>query len=86
MSDKPIVLYSKEDSEMHDYALQFPEAGIFCAEDGNVESLKNAIITAMDYDLSLIDRSRIRKVFSEETIVGCFIEETQKLISRDGRR
>lgn len=79
MSDKPIVLYSKADSEMHDYALKYPDAGIFWAEADNVDSLKDAIVRAMAFDMSLIDRSRIRKVFSEETIVNNFIRTIEKL-------
>ena len=75
MSDKPIVLYSKEDCEMHDYAVKYPEAGIFWAEEGNKESLMSAIIKAMDFDVSMIDRSRIREEFSEKTIVDRFIDK-----------
>lgn len=84
MSDKPIVLYSKRDSEMHDYAERFPEAGIFWAEADNVESLKKAIIEAMSYDLSLIDRSSIRKVFSEDTIVESFCTFVKNLATHNG--
>lgn len=79
MSDKPMVLYAKRDSEMHDYAEQYPEAGIFWAETGNVDSLKNAIRKAMDYDATTIDRSRIRKCFSDETIVNSFISAVMTL-------
>lgn len=81
MSDKPIVLYSKQDCEMCDYAKQYPEAGIFWAEAGNMNSLKNAIIEAMNCDVLSIDRSRIRKVFSEETVVEDFCKSVQKLMS-----
>lgn len=73
MSNKPIVLYAKKDSEMHDYAERFPEAGIFWAEADNISSLKKAIMESMDYDSSSIDRTNIRKCFSEETIVNNFI-------------
>lgn len=83
MSNKPIVLYSKSDCEMHDYAVQFPEAGIFFAEEGNVPSLKKAICQAMDCDTSLIDRTRIRKCFSEEKIIKDFFIALDKLIGED---
>lgn len=84
MSDKPIVLYSKEDSEMHDYAKNYPESGIIWAAEGDEESLKKAVIEAMDYDLSLIDRKRIREAFSEATIVDSFTKSLENLISKDG--
>ena len=83
MSDKPIILYAKADSEMHDYALQYPEAGIYWAEAGNVKSLKDAIIKAMDVDVSLIDRSGIRKAFSDKVIVRNFEESLRKIIAKD---
>lgn len=79
MSNKPIVLYAKIDSEMHDYAEQYPESGIFFAESGNQISLKNAIIDAMTYDISLVERERIRKCFSENTIVNNFIKSVEYL-------
>ncbi len=84
MSDKPIVLYSKEDCEMHDYAVHYPEAGIFWAEEGNEESLMNAIIKAMDFDVSMIDRSRIREEFSEKKVVDRFIDSVCQLIPSNG--
>jgi glycosyltransferase involved in cell wall biosynthesis len=83
MSDKPIILYAKADSEMHDYALQYPEAGVYWAEAGNVDSLKEAIIKAMNVDVSLINRTGIRKAFSEDTIVGSFEESIRKIIAKD---
>lgn len=80
MSNKPIVLYAKLDSEMHNYAEQYPEAGIFYAESGNLISLKNAIIDAMTYDISLVNRDRIQDCFSEKTIVDNFIKSVECLI------
>ena len=74
MGDRPIVLYSKKDCAMYDYALRYPESGIFWAEEGNEESLKKAIIEAMNSDSKTIDRSRLRTVFSEKTIVDNFIK------------
>lgn len=79
MSNKPMVLYAKKDSEMHDYAEKYPEAGIFWAEAGNADSLKNAIRKAMDYDATTIDRSRIRKCFSDERIVKNFVAAVRAL-------
>lgn len=81
MEDKPLVLYSKKDSEMHDYADQYPEAGIFWAEIGNIESLKRAIKAAMECDNTTIDRTQIRKCFSEENIVNTFNNAIKKLIN-----
>lgn len=80
MSNKPIVLYAKKDSEMHDYAVQYPESGIFFAESGNHISLKKAIIDAMKYDIALVNRDRIRECFSEKTIVNNFIESVECVI------
>lgn len=72
MDCQPIVVYAQINSMLHDYAVEYPEAGIFWAEIGNTESLKNAIKAAMEMDYTKIDRSRIRQCFSEETIVRNF--------------
>jgi glycosyltransferase involved in cell wall biosynthesis len=79
MSDKPMVLYSKKDCEMHDYAVRYPEAGIFWAEADNVESLKEAIKEAMECDSTKINRNNIRKCFNENTIVRHFEESVQNI-------
>lgn len=79
MGDIPFVLYTKKNSEMYDYAIQYPESGIFWAEAGNIDSLKNAIKSAMECDSSLIDRSRIRKCFTEETVVDSFIKSIDRI-------
>jgi len=79
MTDKPLVIYSKRDSEMHDYAETYPEAGIFWAEAGNITSLKDAIKAAMDCNISTIDRTRIRTCFAEDTIVHTFVNAVNKL-------
>lgn len=72
MDNQPIVVYSYKESALHDYAVMYPEAGVFWAEMDNVESLKNAIVKAMNMDVSTIDRERIRKCFAEETIAETF--------------
>ncbi len=79
MSNKPIVLYAKEDSEMHDYAIKYPEAGIFWAKANNEDALKEAIKKAMDFDVAKIDRMNIRKCFSEEVIASGFVNNIRKL-------
>lgn len=81
MDDIPLIVYSYKYSELHDYAEQYPEAGIFWAEIGNIESLKTAIKAAMEYDNTKIDRTQIRKCFSEETIVNAFNDAIDKFIN-----
>lgn len=81
MEDKVIVLYSKKDCEMRDYAINYPEAGIIWAEMGNRESLQSAIIKAMKFDNSKIDRTRIRKCFAEETIVQNFEKALKRILN-----
>lgn len=70
MDNQPIVVYSYKDSALHDYATEYPEAGVFWAEMDNIESLKNAIVKAMNMDVSQIDRTSIRKCFAEDSIVS----------------
>lgn len=72
MENDPIVAYSYEESEAHDYAMEYSEAGIFWAKTGDTESLKGAIKKAMACDATQIDRTNIRKCFAEETIVENF--------------
>ena len=72
MDPQPIVVYSKKASDMHDYAVEYPEAGIFWAEEGNIESLKRAVKDAFECDIEKIDRTRIREWFSEQTIARNF--------------
>lgn len=77
MDNQPLVIYSKEDSAMHDYAVRFPNAGIFWAN--NKDSLKEAIRKAMECDPSTFDRQEIRNCFSEKTIVDSFITAISSL-------
>lgn len=79
MGESPLVVYSHKNSEMHDYAIKYPEAGIFWAEMGNKESLKSAIKSAMSSDTKTFDRTQIRKCFAEETIVKNFEEAVNRL-------
>ena len=66
---------------MRDYAINYPESGIIWAEMGNRESLQSAIIKAMKFDNSKIDRTRIRKCFAEETIVQNFEKALKRILN-----
>ncbi len=79
MDNIPIVVYSYKESDMHDIAMQYPEAGIFFAEIGNVESLKEAIKTALNCDVKGINRTAVRELFSERTIVTNFEKKVKEL-------
>lgn len=79
MEEKPIVVYSSKTSELYDYAMKYPEAGIFWAEMGNKESLKSAIKSAMSSDTETFDRTQIRKCFAEETIAEEFVKAVNRL-------
>ena len=48
---------------------------------GNRESLQSAIIKAMKFDNSKIDRTRIRKCFAEETIVQNFEKALKRILN-----
>lgn len=76
-TDKPIVVFSKLDSEKHDYCAAYPEAGLFFADMNEPGSLEKAIKAALDCDPKTIDRSRIRERFSEEHIAAEFIEQLE---------
>lgn len=73
MGNLPIVLYCKKECDMHDFSVQFPNSGIFWAQDGDIESLEKAINSAMECNVSLINRDEIRTFFSEEFIIKNFI-------------
>lgn len=79
MGNLPLVVYSKRDSSMHDLAKHYPEAGLFWAEMGNIESLKSQIKASMEVDNSTINRTRIRKCFAEETVVATFLKEVESI-------
>jgi len=77
--DKPMIVYAKVDSEKHDYCVQYPEAGLFFAEQGNLESFVEACRAALMCDSSRIDRRAIRRVFSDEQIARDFIERIERV-------
>lgn len=77
MDNQPLVVYSKAESDMHDYAIKYPSAGIFWAD--NKDSLKEAIKKALECDPLTFDRHKIRDCFSEKTIVDKFINAITKL-------
>ena len=76
-ADKPMVVFSKLDSEKHDYCVAYPEAGLFFADMKEPGSLEKAIKAALECDPKKIDRRRIRERFSEEHIAAEFIEQLE---------
>lgn len=76
-TDKPMVVFSKLDSEKHDYCVSYPEAGLFFADMKEPGSLEKAIKAALSCDPNKIDRKRIRERFSEEHIAAEFIEQLE---------
>lgn len=76
-ADKPMVVFSKLDSEKHDYCVAYPEAGLFFADMKEPGSLEKAIKAALECDPKAIDRSRIRERFSEEHIAAEFLEQLE---------
>lgn len=79
--NKPIVVFSVEDSAKHDYAVFFPEAGIFWADQRHPETLVDALKAAFRCKPSQINRSRIREEFSARKIAFDFVENIEKLMS-----
>ena len=71
--DKPIVVYAKRNSEKYDLCARYPEAGLFFAEQGSLDSLKNAICKAINCDTNCINRVGIRREFEEDTIAQKFV-------------
>lgn len=71
---QPIVVYCKRKSDLHDFAISYPKAGIFWAEEGNLNSLEDAINSALTCNINNIDRTKIKECFSEKTIIKNFIK------------
>ena len=78
--DKPIVVLSAEDSAKHEYAIRFPEAGIFWADQSRPETLVEALKAAFSCAPSQIDRSRIRQEFSAKKIASDFVANVTRVM------
>lgn len=83
MNSKPIIAYSLKDSEMYRFSQEYPEAGIFWAEIGNIFSLKQAIKKAMECDIKEINRESLRYHFNEDRIVTDFISKISQTNLKD---
>ena len=78
--NKPIVVLSARDSAKHDYAVRFPEAGVFWADQAHPETLVDALKAAFSCTPSQIDRSRIRHEFSAKKIAYDFVANVTRLM------
>lgn len=75
--DRPIVVYAKSESCMADYCRRYPEAGLFFAEAGDLESLIAALKQALVCDVSQIRREAIRREFAAEAVAKKFMEDIE---------
>jgi glycosyltransferase involved in cell wall biosynthesis len=81
--DKPIVVLSAEDSAKHEYAVRFPEAGVFWADQSRPETLIEALKAAFRCVPSQIDRSRIRQEFSAQKITFDFVRNVARIMKQE---
>ena len=79
--DKPIVVFSLCDSAKHAYAIKYPEAGVFWANQELPETLDRALVCAFRCSPSQIDRRGIRNEFSAQRIAAVFLENVKKLMA-----
>lgn len=70
--DKPLLVETSVDGIMHQCSVDYPEAGIFWVDRDNLDTMNEALKKALECDSAKIDRSRVRRAFSEETIVKKF--------------
>lgn len=71
-TDTPLVLYTFPNSCMDSYARNYPEAGLFPAYIGDMNSLKTAVATAIQANRGEIKRDKIRMCFTRQKVAADF--------------
>ena len=77
---KPLLIETAAEGIMHQCCVDYPEAGLFWIDRDNLNMTGEALEAALNCDVGKIDRSRIRQMFSEETIVDDYVNNVQSLL------
>ena len=81
--DKPILVETSADGIMHQCAVDYPEAGIFWVDRDDLSTMTEALKRALSCDVRKIDRSRVRLLFSEKSVVESFVQKVCSLLNGD---
>lgn len=70
--DKPIVVFTRNGSTMEKLVRRYPQAGVFFADCKQPQALKDALLQAIQFDRSKMEREAIRSLFTRQTVGGTF--------------
>lgn len=81
-SDKPLIALTRVGSTMEVCASKFPCAGLFWGSFGDVDSLRNAIKSALVFPIGKIDRTGLRLEFDETVVAEKFVKDVELVLQK----